>query len=97
MAPSAQLERERGMEERRSRNGDIGLSGNRGAALHSPERVTPVVVVAGARYYLVAIARYVISQWLEGFSKIAGAHAAVAARQRDFGSVVMSSHSSGAF
>ena len=51
MAPGPQSERERGMEERRSRNSDISLLGNRGEALHSPERVTPAAVVARARYY----------------------------------------------
>ena len=97
MAPGPQSERERGMEERRSRNGDIGLSGNRGAALHAPEQVTLATVVAGARYYSVAVARDVISQRLEGSPKTAGAHAAVVARRRDFDSAVTSSHSSGAF
>ena len=97
MAPGPQSERERGMEERQSRNSDVSLPRNRGAALYSLERVMPAVLVAGARYYSVAVARDVISQRLEGSPKTAGAHTAVAAHRRDFGSAVMSSHSSGAF
>ena len=85
------------MEERWSRNDDVGLPRNRGAALHAPEQVTLATVVAGARYYSVAVARDVISQRLEGSPKTAGAHAAVVARRRDFDSAVTSSHSSGAF